>query len=176
VGATPWRFKSSHPHTHSRRIRGPVVAQKLGQQRSRAPSEPGCRGPSTAGPDAGAQVPGIGARLPKLSTRRRLEQCTEPLRVSASLEHVALVVVAPHSGDGDRHALEIRKPPLLGGFLASPMRLLNRAPGEIERKNGRQCLNGPSSHVSNGNTGRRSCRLRFVLRTSVLRASRGNDG
>jgi hypothetical protein len=27
VGATPWRFKSSHPHSQVRRLRGPIVAQ-----------------------------------------------------------------------------------------------------------------------------------------------------
>jgi hypothetical protein len=32
VGATPWRFKSSHPHSQISRFRGPIVAQtSLGQ-------------------------------------------------------------------------------------------------------------------------------------------------
>jgi hypothetical protein len=29
VGATPWRFKSSHPHSQIKRLRGPVVAQTM---------------------------------------------------------------------------------------------------------------------------------------------------
>ena len=29
MGATPWRFKSSHPHSQIKRFRGPLVAQTL---------------------------------------------------------------------------------------------------------------------------------------------------
>ena len=29
MGETPWRFKSSHPHSHFWRFRGPFVAQTL---------------------------------------------------------------------------------------------------------------------------------------------------
>ena len=32
MGATPWRFKSSHPHSQIRRIRGSVVAQSMPEQ------------------------------------------------------------------------------------------------------------------------------------------------
>jgi hypothetical protein len=54
---------------------------------------------------------GIGACLLKLPTRCGLEKRLEPFPVPASLEHVALVVVAPHLGDGDSHALELCSAP-----------------------------------------------------------------
>jgi hypothetical protein len=59
-----------------------------------------------------------------------------------------LVVVAPHLGDGDRHSLEIRKSPLLSGFLASLMRLVNSSPGKVDRDESRYSLDGPQHEES----------------------------